>query len=140
MVVAADHALVTGDELHVAPEMVGQGGGEGSLDDVPRDGAPVVERGRDRGAAHHRRGDSPAVGERQCQLALGCVPGGHDLYEARVSHRERDLPVGLADVEGAIADRPALDELERVGLHGPHPLDRGDGEGRDAKHRAMVAW
>jgi hypothetical protein len=43
-------------------------------------------------------------------------------------------------VEGAIADRPALGELERVGLQRPHPLDRGDGEGGDAKHRGMVAW
>jgi hypothetical protein len=43
-------------------------------------------------------------------------------------------------VKGAIAHRPALDELERVGLHRPHPLDRGDGEGGDAKHRGMVAW
>ena len=136
MVVAADHALVTGDELHGAPEMVGQRGGEGSLDDAPRDGAPVVERGRDRGAAHHRRRDAPAVGERQCQLALGCVPGGHDLYEARVAHRQRDLrrrPRGRgrrdrrpARSRRARARRPATVRI---------PLTGAMARARDAKHR-----
>ena len=140
MVVAADDALVVGDELHGAPEVLGQRGGEGPLDDAPRHRAPVVERGRDGLAAHDRRRDAPAVGEGERQLLLGGVPAGHDLHEARVAHRQRDLAVGLADVEGAIADRSALDELERVGLDGPHPLDRGDGEGGDAKHRGMVAW
>ena len=140
MVVAADHALVVSDELHGAPEVLGQRGGEGPLDDVPRHRAPVVERGRDGFPAHERRRDAPAVGEGQRQLLFGGVPAGHDLHEARVAHRQCDLPVGLADVEGAIADRPALGELERFGRHRPHPLDRGDGEGGDAKHRGMVAW
>ena len=123
-----------------APEVLGQRGGEGPLDEAARHRAPVVERGRDRLAAHDRRRDAPAVGEGQRQLLSAASQLGTTCTRRGLRIVSAIVPVGLADVEGAIADRPALGELERVGLHGPHPLDRGDGEGGDAKHRGMVAW
>ena len=119
--------------------MLGQRRSERPLDDVTGHGAAVVEGRGHGGAALDRAGDARAVGERERELAELRVPRRHDLHEPWVAHRERDLPVRLAQHERAIAGRACDTHVDRVHGHQPTPLDRREREGRDDRHVSGAA-